>query len=213
MYHLINKNIVKVLNSIDRDSDINTYLKIMEIFNEGFISNNEIFKSVYRKYYQLNAARLSENYCSHYFKVMDDFRYKENISIKVVVEELYKVPTNAKDKNIIMFSFATKLLHTIDNTRPLYDSFVGDFYFFPQIKINWSYDKKLSTYLQGYGFLQQESKRILDNQLLSESIEKFRKRFELPQVYTDQKIIDTLLWRFAAYLRSGSIIAGEIKYS
>ncbi len=213
MYQLINENIMKVLNGIDRERDINPYLTILKLFSDGLVSNNERFQFEYRKYYQLNAARLSEEYCAHYFYVMDDSKYRDNLTIKDVVEKLYEVPTNSKDKKIIMFSFATKLFHTIDNTQPLYDSLVCDYYFFPQINPEWSYDKKLTIYLHRYGFLGQEYKRILDNGLLSKSIEMFRKRFELPQAYTDQKIVDTLLWNFVAYLRNGAILSREIKYS
>lgn len=213
MYQLINKNVKIILSSIDREKEIKPYLTILRLFNDGRIYNNAEFQFVYRKYYQLNAARLSEDYCTHYFNVMDELRNIEHNDIINVVEKLYEVPTNSRGKQVIMFSFATKLIHTIDNTQPLYDSFVADFYFFPQIDSNWTYSKKLFTYLESYGYLQQEYKRIIDNHLLSESIELFRKRFDLPQAYTDQEIIDTLLWRFAAYLRSGAIISNEIKYS
>lgn len=213
MYHLINKNIKKVLSGINREKEINPYLTILKVFSEGHVTNNDRFKSDYKKYYQLNAAKLSEEFCNHYFSVKQGFRHKDCIHIRDVVEELYKVPTNAKGVKVIMFSFASKLFHTVDNSQPLYDSFVADFYFFPQITPYWKYDKKLATYLESYNYLQREYKRIMDNHILSESIGLFRKRFELPQAYTDYKIIDTLLWRFAAYLRSGAITSNEIKYS
>ena len=68
-------------------------------------------------------------------------------------------------------------------------------------------------YLNVYGFLIKEQRRILDNLLLSKSIVKFREYFKLSQEYTDQKIIDTLLWKFTAGLRSGALIHGELRYS
>lgn len=213
MYQFINENIIKVLKIIDRKRNIDPYLLMMQIFNEGSVSNNQRYKTIYRKYWQLNAARLSDHYCNHYFQVMEDYRYKEHRNIEDVVKALYDVPSNAKGKRTIQFSFATKLLHTLDNKRPVYDSLIGDFYFFPQIKPTWEYKKKLTAYLQAYDFLQQEHKRVLDNHLLSESIGKFREHFGLPQAYTDHKIVDTLLWKFAAYVRMGAIMRGDIEYS
>jgi hypothetical protein len=213
MYQFINENIAKVLDTVDRKRDIDPYLKMAEMFNAGRVSDNHEYKTIYRKYWQLNAARLSDHYCNHYFQVMEDHRHQGQIDIEDVVKLLYEVPSNSKGRKTIQFSFATKLLHTIDNTRPVYDSLVGDFYFFPQIKPSWKYAKKLSAYTRAYDFLLREHKRVLDKGLLSESIQKFRERFRLPHTYTDQKIIDTLVWKFAAYARTGAIMFGKIQYS
>jgi hypothetical protein len=213
MYQIINENIIKVLGAIDKEKDIDPYLKMAEMFSAGSVSDNDEYKTIYRKYWQLNAARLSDHYCNHYFQVMEDHRHKDQIDIEAVVKALYEVPSNSKGIKTIQFSFATKLLHTIDNTRPVYDSLVGDFYFFPQIKPTWKYGKKLSAYTRAYTFLLSEYKRILDKGLLSESLQQFRERFRPPDTYTDQKIVDTLLWKFGSYVRNGAIMSGKIQYS
>ena len=212
MYQFINDNITKVLGTVDRKKDIDPYLKMAEMFNAGSISNNNNYKTIFRIYWQLNAAKLSDHFCNHYFQVMENYRHKDHLNIEDIVSELHEVPSNSKGIKTIQFSFATKLLHTIDNTLPVYDSMVGDFYFFPQIKPSWNYYKKLAVYACSYDFLRREHKRVLDNCLLAESIQKFRERFGLPYTYTDQKIIDTVLWRFSAYARTGAIISGKIQY-
>lgn len=145
MYKIINDNISLVINGINRNRDIEPYLTLQALFQNGSISDNSNYKTTYRKYWQLNAARLSDNYCEHYFRVLEKYRNREDKSIEGIVKELYEVPSNAKDKKTLQFSFATKLLHTIDNTRPIYDSLIADFYFLPPIKPNWNYGKKLSA--------------------------------------------------------------------
>jgi hypothetical protein len=212
MYHLINENIANVLDTIYRKKDIDPYLKMAEIFNTGRVADNDEYKTTYRKYWQLNAARLSDHYCNHYFQVMEDHRHQHHVDIEDVVKALYEVPSNSKGRKTIQFSFATKLLHTIDNTLPIYDSLVVDFYFLPQIKPSWKYGNKLSAYTRAYNFLLREHKRVLDKRLLSQSIQKFRERFALPSLYSDQKAIDTLLWKFSAYARSGAMMLGKIQY-
>lgn len=213
MYKIINENISSIINAADRSRDIDPYLTLQSIFQNGSILNNSSYKTIYRSYWQLNAARLSDNFCDHYFQVLEKYRNREDRDIKEVVKDLYEVSSNSKDKKTLQFSFATKLIHTIDNTRPVYDSLVADFYFLPQIKPNWKYDKKLSAYLKAYGFLQKEYKRVIDNNILSTAITRFRTQFDLPAAYTDQKIIDTLLWKFTSFLRAGAIREGKIKYS
>ena len=213
MYQFINKNIVKLLDAIERSKDIDPYLKMAEMFKVVKVSDNYEYQNIYRKYWQLNAARLSDHYCNHYFQTMENNRYNKHIDIEEVLKAMYEVPSNSKGQKTIQFSFATKLIHTIDNTRPIYDSLVGDFYFLPQIKSSWEYKKKISVYMTIYNFLLNEHKRVLDKGLLSESIEKFREHFRIPPAYTDQKIIDTLLWKFSSYARGGAIMFGKIKYS
>jgi hypothetical protein len=212
MYQLIDENIEVILDTVNRRKDIDPYLALADMFNAGSVSDNDEYQGVYRKYWQLNAARLSDSFCKHYFRVMEDCRHADQLSIENIVEALYSVPSNSKGRKTIQFSFATKLLHTVNNTLPVYDSLLSDFYFFPQIKPSWNYSKKLAAYLRAYDFLLREHKRVLDNGLLSESIRKFRDRFALPGTYTDQKIIDTVLWRFSAYARTGAIINGKMQY-
>ena len=213
MYRIINDNISSIINSANRSRDIEPYLTLQSIFQNGSILNNSNYKTTYRIYWQLNAARLSDNYCDHYFRVLEKYRNRDDQDVEGVVKALYEVSSNSKDKKTLQFSFATKLLHTIDNTRPIYDSLIADFYFLPQIKPTWKYDKKLSAYLKAYDFIQQEHKRVINDNILSTAITRFRTHFDLPATYTDQKIIDTLLWKFTSFLRAGAIREGKIKYS
>lgn len=212
MYQHINDNIDKIIDSINRDSDIDPYVVLLSMFCNGSVEKNEEFKTTYRKYWQLNAARISNDYSDHYFKILEKYREVDNPVLSDIIMELYAVPTNSKGSKAVQFSFATKLLHTIDNTLPIFDSNVSAFYFFPEIKYKWKPEKKFAVSLLIYGFLEKEYKRIIEHNLLESSIAKFRSNFGLSENYTDQKIIDTLIWRFVAYLRSGVMVNGEMKY-
>ena len=58
-----------------------------------------------------------------------------------------------------------------------------------------------------------QAHRCIAATLTRKSIREFRELFELPKAYTNQKIIDTLLWRFSAYARGGAIMNDEMQYS
>ena len=60
MYTLINQNINLVLATLDYRLDIDTYLNLIRRFNQGDISHDPVFHLDYRRYWRLNAARLSE---------------------------------------------------------------------------------------------------------------------------------------------------------
>jgi hypothetical protein len=53
---------------------------------------------------------------------------------------------------------------------------------------------------------------VLNDSLLSPSIAAFRARFKFAETFTDTKIIDTLIWRFAAMLAAGAVRRGLVKY-
>lgn len=210
MYCHINGNIELLLNDINRQNHVADYIVIHDKY-EAKESNTSEFKSMYRRYYQLNAARLSEEFCDSYFRMLENGRNKE-INIEQIVNDLYKLKSNSKGCNAVHFSFATKLAHTINNSLPIYDRMVASFYFFPDIKQHWSKDRKINEYMASYQYLVNEYGRVIDKNLLSPSIERFRSIFDVGDNYSDVKIIDTLIWRYTAFLKSGAMRIGKIQY-
>jgi hypothetical protein len=62
-----------------------------------------------------------------------------------------------------------------------------------------------------HGFLTQEYARVLNGGLLASAIQEFRLRLN-PQHFTDEKIVDSLIWAFVALLRKGALPKGQIVY-
>ena len=212
MYSLINNNINLLLDGINEKDHITPYISISESFNKNQ-SNNLEFKMLYRKYYQLNAARLSEDFCESYFSLLEENRTNDTIDIVDITNRLYELKSNSRGIHSVHFSFASKLVHTVNNVLPIYDSRVAEFYFFPNIKPKWDKDRKTQEYLASYHFLREEYDRIIEDKLLELSIAEFRKKFTTVEKYSDVKLIDTILWRYTAFLKSGAVRDGEIQYS
>ena len=89
---------------------------------------------------------------------------------------------------------------------------VDSFFFFPQGTATEAREVKLTRLLSCYNFLAHEYDRILEQGLLACAIMTFRQHFQLCDGYTDQKIIDTLIWKFVSFLRAGAIKNGVIVY-
>jgi hypothetical protein len=88
---------------------------------------------------------------------------------------------------------------------------VESFYFLPR-SYSGAAAEKLANLLRSYQFLVSEYDRILREALLASSIEEFRRRFQFPADYSDQKIIDTLIWKFVPFLESGALRDGSVVY-
>ena len=62
-----------------------------------------------------------------------------------------------------------------------------------------------------HSFLAEEYARVLKGGLLNVAIQEFRLRLK-PQHFTDEKIVDSLIWAFVALLRKGALPKGKIAY-
>jgi hypothetical protein len=95
---------------------------------------------------------------------------------------------------------------------PIYDSQIAAFYFFREPARTLSLENRISQPESFHGFLRSGYARILANDLLAASITAFRAAF-LPVYFTDQKIIDSLIWAFVSRLRNGATREGSVIYS
>jgi hypothetical protein len=128
-------------------------------------------------------------------------------SLTVLATNLYKTPTNAKGQSN-QFSFITKLVHMVDSHSPIYDDRVAAFYFFQKPD---SGPGQTQDYVNFQAFLVQEYRRVLQNGLLSSSIQSFRQQFT-PQHFTDERVVDVLIWGYVGLLMAGALTSGQITY-
>ena len=107
-----------ILDNFDKES-IYVYEFLQKQFNKNGtdITNDYVFQFVFRSYYRLDNAGLTSNFKTKYFELME----KNEVNLKEILSELYEFET-LRNKKTIQFSFATKLLHTIDASNPIFDS-------------------------------------------------------------------------------------------
>ncbi len=82
----------------------------------------------------------------------------------------------------------------------------------PEITQNTLRGKQLQSELN-YNFLLYEYNRILSSGILKSSILMFRNYFSIDEKYSDQKIIDSIIWGFISLSKRGAVIDQTIKYS
>lgn len=82
---------------------------------------NPVFQFVFRSYYRIDNAGLTSDWKVRYF----EFLSQRERSLRTILEGLYHIQTKKKVKSL-QVSFATKLLHTLDTSQPIYDSKVTE---------------------------------------------------------------------------------------
>ena len=199
MYRIINENIDNILTK-EAIKHFKDYYYLLDTLQKVNVAENMEYQRKYKGYWVM--GRLSEKYYKKYFELLETNKRNKNISLDYIVKEL-----NVIDGKI-QFSFSSKLIHMINNDKPIYDSKISTFYKLPQWK-GTDYDERVDKINKIYDFLLKEDKRIKDDMLLNLSINKVRNRYDLDEVFTDEKVIDSIIWLFVNYAESG---IGIIKY-
>jgi hypothetical protein len=212
VYHLINRHIEQLLDSINRAREIRPYKQLVGQLRRVNVATDTEFQRLYRRYWAMNAARLSTDFCAEYFSLLERLKDGPVPSVERVARLLYDVPTRADGQQTLQFAFASKMVHMLNHQLPVYDSRVARFYFLPQRPQGAPFEERLQHLLRSYEFLITEHRRVLDNGILKDAIGRFRRRFGLGNDYTDNKVVDTLIWGFTALLEKGAILNGTVRY-
>jgi hypothetical protein len=213
MYALINEQVDDLLQTINPAKDVQPYLWLIETLPNVDVVSHREFQRVYRRYWQMNMARLSPEFHSAYFSHLEHLKGQTEIHLESVARYLFTIPTKCNGDQTLQFSFATKLVHMLRPQQPVYDSMIASFFFFPSGKSMETNNAKLIRLLSCYKFLCEEYIRVIGNGLLERAIRRFRDHFRVGANYSDEKIIDTLIWNFVGFLKSGAVTSQPVVYS
>ncbi len=208
MYSLIREYANLIIQNIG-DQHVQQYDWLTSNLKSLNVSTNSLFKQAYKKFWAMNAARLTPDFFDAYFAYLEENKHDSSINVRQVCDYLYNIRTDEQGGKL-HFSFASKLVHMISPIQPIYDSMIREFYFLPDGQNSKDFKRKISERMLMYVFLKDEYKRIIEDSLLKEPIIKFRQQLK-PKTFTDEKVIDSLIWGFASHAGI-SIISGSLKY-
>jgi hypothetical protein len=187
-YDEINENIDQILGSIDQKHVTEYDWLVQNIHNVAKAD----YQRRYKNYWRLNGAGLSQNYCLAYFQHLQAGLNSSAPQLNIIVNQLYQIPVGP-NKHALEFSFCTKLCHMINRHFPIYDSKICVFYNFKTPSCNLPIQHRIALLIEFHQYLVHEYNQVLQDGLLTESIQVFRQRFK-PQYFTDIKVIDSLIW-------------------
>ena len=200
MYELINKHADQIVDAAGAEF-ISKY--------EWLCQNptDPKYEIEYRNFWAMGGAHLSIDFYPVYFDLLKSACEQANENpieqLTEVTRKLYEASKDSRGRKSIQFSFATKLIHTANSHLPIYDSMIAEFFFF-QGPAKEDVEGRIGEYVSFYKFLIEEYKRVLDNGLLAKAIELFRHNCTVHH-WTDEKIIDSLIWAFVPLLRNRQI--------
>jgi hypothetical protein len=187
-YDEINENIDRILESIDQKHVTEYDWLVQNIHNVAEAD----YQRRYKSYWWLDKAELSQNYCLAYFQHLQAGLNDNAPQLNIIVNRLYQMPVS-QNKHALQFSFCTKLCHMINRNSPIYDRYIRGFYNFEPPSSSLPVQHRIALLMEFYQYLVHEYNRVLQEGLLTKSIQAFRQRFK-SQYFTDIKVIDSLIW-------------------
>lgn len=154
-----------------------------------------MFQFVFRSFYRLDNAGLSDEIKNHFFKLMAN----KQTNLVTVLSELYNIPT-LRHKNTIQFSFATKLLHTTNNDNPIFDAEISRV--INKNVTGKSKDEKIRSSLEMYNYIQKLYSILKEDEEVNNVISKFRSKFNVnTDTMGDTKILDFIMWSLGKLMK------------
>ncbi len=123
---LINDHII-LIDRIEHES-VHAYCFLKEQFQQSKdINGNYLFHFMFRSFYRLDNAGLTPKYKEHFFKVMQNNR-GASLSMPLIQNQFNGISSrlvDAEGESAFQASFISKMIHTIDDSYPIYDSNVA----------------------------------------------------------------------------------------
>jgi hypothetical protein len=203
MYQLINQHVDPLLTSLAANNHVRDYCWLLDRLHQANVAVDAEYQRRYKAFWAMNVARLSREFIAAYFAFLEAHK-RDNPppSVNDTAAYLHGFPTGANGRQTLQFSFASKLVHMITPTLPVYDRRVEHFYFLPDG--NGTGLDRLPLLVRSYDFLLVEYRRIIDSRLLVRAFDAFRRRFPEPRL-TSEKIIDSLIWSVVGWLQHGAV--------
>jgi hypothetical protein len=208
MYKLIALHIDTLLPDPRLREGVRDYAELQRRLHAVDVSRDGPFQHLYSRFWALNAARLNSSWRGSYFRLLEREKRSKQLDLQCIVQELRGLSPDGT----LHVSFASKLVHMVDPSRPIYDSLVAAAFFF-RPPATGSAERRLDVLLEFYRFLEAEYARATASALLGPAFAKFQAAFPESAAFTPLKVLDFLLWTCVRLLYSGAQRRGRLTYN
>jgi len=189
---IIEQNAQQLISNIDVES-IKYYTLLKSEFVKSDVSENKKFQSAFRVFYGLDNVGFNEEFKRKYFKLLENYRNYSDLDVVKVFKDLYLIK-NFMDKDSILFSFASKIICTIDDSIPIFDKEVCDIFSFTE-PIDVDFAMATDILLDQLEIIQTHFNEIINRNLLPVTLRLFEEKFKGYNLSLIKKL-DFIFWSF-----------------
>lgn len=185
-----NEEIIEMLTS-----HFNNYLFIKQEFSKNNTSDE--LKKSFCYFYKLDGpGGLNYPQKMMFFSLLS----KNEADLENILVALYEVLGN-KNSHSLYLSFASKLIHTLNNELPIYDKNISNILDLPKQINSTSLEKKIENRMHIYAELKRRFRLLLINREIEAILKKNRNYFDSKSNFnwknnlvSDTKLLDSILW-------------------
>jgi len=182
-----------IIDNLAQES-IDAYIFLKDQFEATEdIRKNYFFHFVFRSFYRLDNAGLSNAMKLEYFNLMQELRNQDNFDFSLVCRRLYDIP-NLKGQNSLQYSFATKMANMIAPHYPIYDSEVAAMFGFKAPYNYKNYDQRINEYSIFYSDMSEQYDTFSQDERLLSIFENFAIQRDNVVGISAVKQLDFLMW-------------------
>ena len=196
--NIIENNAQSIIDNIANESiDVFNFLRAQFAISD--VTENYLFQFVYRSFYRLDNAGLTNQFKNEYFSIMQEYIQLDNFDFATILNRLFHI-VNHKGQNTFQFSFVTKMQNTLYNDRPIYDNEVVKVFAFNPPRQSSTFNEKLEIYLTRLSIIEQTYNSINVNNRLQNIQNIFNNKFPLNDLGQVKKL-DFIFWSTGKLLR------------
>ena len=171
---------------------------LQERFAKCDPSADGFFQFVFFHFYQLDYAKLTDDFISTYFEILRDNK-NGAVEPTTFARELQNIP-NTKGGESLHISFISKLCATIDPTHPIYDKHVKAFYRLPERYTYQGFERRMAGFEVDFNTIRTEATSILEHKEIQAMISAVRTSFPLAttNLIPDLRMIDLFVYAHGA---------------
>lgn len=188
----IEDNAEEIVRAVGRES-VRVYAFLATEFAAAPVVDNRLFQFVYRSYYRLDSAGLSDKFKVRYFELMQERRNSVLVNIEGIVTELHEYE-NLRRRKTLQFSFVTKLANTVNDAYPIYDGEVARVFGFKPPSNSKKFDIRLKEYMSFYERLKAVYRDIIDKDRLPKARAAFESMYSNEGILPKVKRLDFIFW-------------------
>ena len=186
------ENEEKVRRTLTVES-VKVYEFLITEFGRGPVTDNPVFQFVFRSFFRMDNAGLTDDFKKRFFELMEECRGQAGADYKSVSLELYKYP-NRKGQQSLQFSFVSKLFSIIDCSRPVYDSEVARLFEFKVPSRKLPVEERICAFEKQLESIRQTYAGIIASGEMRHLIEICREHVFKGVELTDVKALDFIFW-------------------
>jgi hypothetical protein len=191
------------------EENISPYLELKRLLTDKPGGFQREFRRIFESYFGLNAGGVTDAFKDRYFELLFGLEIQDRDDPHTpILMELYEIPRRKGDK-ALQCSFVSKLVAIHDESYPLFDRHVSDF-FGIAVPSNGSIDFRVAGFIANLKHLRKTYQRWSEDSEFQKILLAVKQRFPYLKDCTAPRIADFLVWAVGRN-KLGSTPAGGAK--